>query len=83
MIKVFTLFLLSLFFMSCDNSSTNPGLDNGVSSSSVSSSSKDSLEYVMPPKLSGREYNPDFNAIISHLAPPLYSDGKWVTARYC
>lgn len=82
MIKVFTLFLLSLFFMSCDNSSTNPGLDNGVSSSSVSSSSKDSLEYVMPPKLSGREYNPDFNAIISHLAPPLYSDGKWVTARY-
>lgn len=85
MINFFTLIMLSLFLMSCDNSSTNPGLDNGVSfssSSSVSSSSKDSLEYVEPPKLSGWEYNPDFNAIIGYLAPPLYNDGKWVMARF-
>ena len=79
------LFVMTLLFIACDDSSANSSADNDISSSSYegeSSSSLDSLEYVEPPKLSGREYNPDFNAIIEQLAPPLYNDGKWVMGRF-
>ena len=85
MINILMLFVMSLLFIACDDSSANSSADNDISSSSYegeSSSSLDSLEYVEPPKLSGREYNPDFNAIINHLAPPLYNDGKWIMARF-
>lgn len=82
---IFVLFLASFFLVACDNSSLDVDLDSFCSSSyydDVSSSSMDTLEYVAPPKLSGKEYNPDFNAIISNLAPPLYNDGKWVMGRF-
>lgn len=86
MINFFVLILMSIFLVACDNTSLDVDLDNYYSSSHeelyISSSSGDTLEYVAPPKLSGREYNPDFNAIINRLAPPLYSDGKWVMARF-
>ena len=83
--KFFLLFLFVLFLMSCDNGSTDADVDNRASSSSyydLSSSSRDSLEYIEPPRLSGREYNPDFNAIMEYIAFPLYNDGKWLMARY-
>ena len=86
MMNFFVLILMSIFLVACDNTSLDVDLDNYYSSSHedfyISSSSGDTLEYVAPPKLSGREYNPDFNAIINRLAPPLYSDGKWVMARF-
>lgn len=85
MAKFFAFFLFVLFLMSCDNSSTDADVDHGASSSSyydLSSSSRDSLEYIEPPRLSGREYNPDFNAIMEYIAFPLYNDGKWLMARY-
>lgn len=84
MINILVLFMM-LLFVACDDSSANASADSDISSSSCegdSSSSLDSLEYVVPPKLSGREYNPDFNAIIGRLAPPLYGNGKWIMARY-
>ena len=85
MVNILVLFVMTLLFVACDDSSVDTSAENDILSSSYegeSSSSLDTLEYVAPPKLSGKEYNPDFNAIISNLAPPLYNDGKWVMGRF-